>query len=255
MEQPTVWRIKDWDLAFEDRHSREISELKYLRVYTLERRSEAFSVLFSSKSGIFAYGMFWAIVQIAARLPTRGVLEDERGPLTVERIAARLHTQKKHVLQAFAILTSPEVGWLIPNVRADCAPTMRRSRADDAPITRRSRAENGCTSVSVSETASASVSEGAARDDDADSPRQGDAKATAEEAERLDKRARTIARKPDWLPEGKGWINPRKARELAALPITQPIWDAAMLEAKNSRASARNPAGVAIAAIEKALRA
>lgn len=60
-------------------------------------------------------------------------------------------------------------------------------------------------------------------------------------------RAAYLLRKPEWLPEGKPWIDEEAARELAALPrLTQPLVDRVIRTARDGRKTLDNPAGLVV---------
>ncbi|MBX3380866.1 MAG: hypothetical protein KF805_12300 [Phycisphaeraceae bacterium] len=107
-----TWIVKDWDSVFEDRVSRQIQNVRYARL-PLERESEAFMDLMQTAKGREAYGAFCALLRVAARCKVRGRMEDDRGPLTLERLAARTHIPAKSLKASIEILTSKEVGWLV----------------------------------------------------------------------------------------------------------------------------------------------
>lgn len=106
-----TYRIKDWDRVFENHRSRELKSLDYVS-WPVRSKSEAFQFLMRSPEGVLAFGVFSAIVSEAARCPARGVLADEKGPITVRRLAVRLGTPEALLEAAVNLLTSEDVGWL-----------------------------------------------------------------------------------------------------------------------------------------------
>lgn len=122
-----MWQIKDWGSIFEDRRTREVKELFYVR-WPCNRDAEAVRYLMRTGPGREAFGIFGRLVQIAARCPDRGVLSDSKGPWDEKRVAAFLGCPDRAVAAAFQVLSSSAVGWL---VRADQAPTARRPSADE----------------------------------------------------------------------------------------------------------------------------
>jgi len=107
----TTYRIKQWNDVFEDFRSRQVGRLRFLP-FDLTRNSEAYQGLVASDRGIAAYGVFWALVLVAARCPVRGVLSDEKGPFTVRRLAVRTRMSEEAINDAIQILTDQEIGWL-----------------------------------------------------------------------------------------------------------------------------------------------
>ncbi len=128
------WQIKDWNEVFEDYRSREVARLRFA-LWPLDRKSEACALLMQSEKGIFAFGVFARLVEVAARGNPRGVLRDEKGPLTPPRLAVRTGISAKHLERAICILKAPDCGWLIPWSEDDPAHRPRTdTRTDGAPM-------------------------------------------------------------------------------------------------------------------------
>jgi len=149
----TTYRIKCWNRTFEDRRSREIDRLKYVNV-PVSDDGEGFRMLMSTPEGVQAYGAFIAVVRIAARMKSRGVLKDERGPLTARRLAVLAGMPHEVMEKALPMLASDDIGWLEDAEKAvaeasepdidgendehdDEEPMERPPRADRAPTARR----------------------------------------------------------------------------------------------------------------------
>jgi hypothetical protein len=85
----TTYRIKDWHETFENHDSRKIKgALKWVQ-FPCRQDSTAFVKLSRTTQGTAAIGVFGVLVQLAARCPERGLLEDDKGPWTPERYADR----------------------------------------------------------------------------------------------------------------------------------------------------------------------
>ena len=85
----TTYRIKDWHDTFENHDSRKIKgALKWVQ-FPCRQDSTAFVKLSRTTQGTAAIGVFGVLVQLAARCPERGLLEDDKGPWTPERYADR----------------------------------------------------------------------------------------------------------------------------------------------------------------------
>jgi hypothetical protein len=68
---------------------------------------------------VAAYGVFVALVQIAAKVPVRGVLADEKGPMSDNVLAARIGCPLEVLTKALQVLTGPDVGWIIVQASTD----------------------------------------------------------------------------------------------------------------------------------------
>lgn len=143
----TVYAIKGWDRTFENRRTRELESLSYV-CWPTRQDSEAFTVLVRSPEGHAALGMFGALVQLAARCKPRGVLVDDRGPITAARYARRYGLSEAESDRLWSLLVSPEVGWLVPHVTCEArangsalAAHIAAPTADDATTERRRGAD------------------------------------------------------------------------------------------------------------------
>lgn len=135
-----VYQIKQWHGVFEDHNSRRLPKLNYVGL-PVSRQSEVFTLLMESKDGLLAYGLFTGpIMRIAASCPVRGVLLDERGPYTADRVARRFNMPRKVVEVGWNLLIHESVGWLI-ETPADAIESAREGARKRALGTAQLRAE------------------------------------------------------------------------------------------------------------------
>lgn len=109
-EQATTYRIKDWDAVFENNRSRQLEQPGYVN-WPVKRRSEAFALLMLEADGLAAFAVFALAVQYAAGCPQRGVLRDDKGPLTADRLAVRFGANLESVRRVWPLLA--KVGWFV----------------------------------------------------------------------------------------------------------------------------------------------
>jgi len=257
-----AWAIKDWDPVFEDRRSREIERLAFLHARVLDRKSDAYALLVAQDGGVEAYGVFWALVLVAARCPVRGVLADDKGVLTPLRMSVKAGIPLSPVERAIPMLSSREVGWLVEVPSADAPPTYRRSTADGigqtadenrknadvAPSKVWVRAERARNTTQQHTTATATATGDTTR------PPIAAAAAVGLSSEEIENRAAYLSRKPSWLGESKRWFSPAVVREFAGdARVTEAIVAEAYAEGKSAR-SLVNPAGVVIKHIRQAVQ-
>lgn len=249
-----AWAVKDWAEVFEDYRSREVDRLQFLHCRVLDRKSEAYAMLVAKDGGVEAYGVFWAIVLIAARCPDRGVLADDKGPMTCSRLAARARMTCAVVDRAITMLSAPDIGWIV-ECNTDVPPTYHRRTTDETsnftdgtskntdgpptkPALRTERARDKTTTKTTTAT-----TQGAA------------AAADGLSADEVKARGAFLRRRPDWLPESKPWIDDDAASELAAMPtLTPEIVTSVYGAAKRAKATLTNPAGYAIKKMREAAK-
>lgn len=108
-----VLEIKDWSSTFDNHRTRAIKgPLKWVS-FPSRQDGEGFLALMRKPNALEAYAVFCLLVQLAAKCPTRGVLADEKGDITPRRFAVRFGFPMKTCDDAFSVLTSEEVGWLV----------------------------------------------------------------------------------------------------------------------------------------------
>lgn len=246
--------IKDWDTVFEDRRSREVNALQYLPVSAHRRESTTARLLGQTASGREAYGLFWWCVLIAATCPRpRGVLSDDRGEWTPERIAAKCGWPVGTVRRAIQTLTATEVGWLYvvaPTAqRAVQAPTDCRPSADELPTERRPTADG----MPVARVRSRDIRTQNTEEQKttASSTATHDAAADGVELERLKARAAALMQRPHWLASDLAWLTQEAALKLARLPIDTDMANDVLRETRRSARNLTNPAGYFITTLEK----
>ena len=130
----TIYAIKGWHQVFENYRSREVQDLRYVS-WPTRQDSEAFTVLCRTVDGHAALGMFGSLVQLAARCKPRGVLLDERGPMTPARYAKRYGISNDDAERLWLLLVA-EAGWLVPHVPGDVplSPLSEPRVTDSAPV-------------------------------------------------------------------------------------------------------------------------
>lgn len=125
-----TYRIKDWDPVFECYRTRErTGPLSWIQIPT-KQDALGFRILMSSPEGVKAYGIFIALVQVAAKTPERGTLADEHGAMSCKSLAFRIGCGEAVMREAMEVLTSQEIGWVIDDAPAAHPPTTRLPPVD-----------------------------------------------------------------------------------------------------------------------------
>lgn len=232
-------KIKAWQRVFENNRTRELDAPRYV-CWPTKQDSEGFCELARTAEGTVALGVFGVLVQWASRAPVRGVLADERGEMNAERYAKRYGLPVADAQVAFATLVA--VGWLETD---DELPTDCRSGADVVPIDCRPPADV------VPKDRSRRGQEGRGQEQEQDA-----SGGAAPDAASLDEWAKSKAKRPDWLPDGKPWITAATWLKLAAdrPTLTADELAAILREAREGRHTLMNPAAFVIARIKASRR-
>ncbi len=137
----TALAIKDWASRFS------LSEFeKKIKVWNrvpipVALGGERFRKLMRTAPGRDAFAIFVALVEVAANTRPRGLLVDERGPLSIESIAIRTGIPVAAVQRAVECLTSDEIGWLVRVEFPEVSPEADRTASGPRPLFNRPEAK------------------------------------------------------------------------------------------------------------------
>ena len=109
-ERPT-YRVRDWTRHFENAGSRKIRALSWVAIPN-KHDSARYRRVMTLRDAISIYGAWLLIVQVASKMPTRGTLANENGPLDAEDLSAWTGAPAKVFERAFQVLTDSKIGWL-----------------------------------------------------------------------------------------------------------------------------------------------
>lgn len=106
-----VWAVKKWNATFENAASRKVNRLSYGNL-PLDQGSLRFKRLMQTSAGAAAFGHFMSIVQVAATCPHRGLLFRSDRAMDIIDVAAQIGVPSGPLKKSWAVLSSPEIGWL-----------------------------------------------------------------------------------------------------------------------------------------------
>lgn len=105
-------KVRNWGQNFECAQSRKVAgPLKFVAVPT-KHDGKSYRRLMAHKNGQAIYCAWILIVQVAAKCPSRGILADDDGPLTVEDLFIKTGCPSTLFEEAFEVLSSKPIGWL-----------------------------------------------------------------------------------------------------------------------------------------------
>jgi hypothetical protein len=106
-----AYRIRDWRQRFETPESRKCKALNWVAVPN-KHDGLGYRRLLRTPDGPAIYGAWVAILAVASKCPTRGVLADEAGPLSAADISLKCDFPEELIARALGVLSSAEIGWL-----------------------------------------------------------------------------------------------------------------------------------------------
>lgn len=120
-----TYRIKDWDKHFENHESRKVKGVRWVALPNKhDGKSYRRLTKLPDAPGVFA--AWTLIVQVASKVPVRGILADEDGPLTSEDLSDMTGFPVKIFDQAFKALSDKKIGWLEVEKDEDESPVISR---------------------------------------------------------------------------------------------------------------------------------
>lgn len=130
--KPT-YRIKDWDKHFENHESRKVKRAYWVPIPN-RHDGKSYRRIASHPEGVAVFAAWTLILEVASKMPDRGVLADEDGPLDSEDLAAMTGFPAPIFDAAFNLLTQQRFGWLTSSAT--------RQRAAKSPATSRNLPES-----------------------------------------------------------------------------------------------------------------
>lgn len=106
-----IYRIKDWDRLFEKAQTRKCTGMNWVAVPN-RHDGTGYATVAAHERACELFAAWILILEIASRMPTRGVLFKDGKPITPKDLAKRTRFPENIFHLAFAVLVEPEIGWL-----------------------------------------------------------------------------------------------------------------------------------------------
>jgi hypothetical protein len=115
------YAVKDWDKHFENSESRKIKSLTWVPVKN-KHDGKGYRRVCQHPRSVQVFCAWSLIVQVASKMPTRGLLRDDDGPLTTSDLSAKTGYPESIFDEAIKVLTDPKIGWLVVVKEKEKAP-------------------------------------------------------------------------------------------------------------------------------------
>lgn len=106
-----MYRVKNWQEHFENHESRKVKRVSWVAVPN-KHDGKGYRRVAASPDGVPVLAAWTLILQVASKMPVRGVLADEDGPLDSTDLAAMTGFPAEIFEKAFKLLIEPKIGWL-----------------------------------------------------------------------------------------------------------------------------------------------
>jgi hypothetical protein len=108
--KPT-YQIKDWDTHFENHDSRRITNARWFPMPN-KHDGKSYRRIAAHAEGIPVFTAWTLMLEVASKMPARGILADEDGPLDAEDLSSMTGFPAHIFEAAFKVLTEQRIGWL-----------------------------------------------------------------------------------------------------------------------------------------------
>lgn len=116
MDHKPLYQIVEWDRDFEVSQTRRTAKTAGAKHHWVaipnKHDGKGYLRVASQKNGVEIFAAWCLMVQLASKMPIRGVLADKDGPLTLEDMAIKTRMPLAIFEQAAEYLTRQEIGWL-----------------------------------------------------------------------------------------------------------------------------------------------
>lgn len=106
------YRVANWIDAYETNETRKLVRLRWVPVPN-RHDGLGFRRVAAREDRCEVYAGWLLTLEVASRMPVRGTLENEAGPLGAEDLALMTGFPAAIFERAFAFLSSPKIGWII----------------------------------------------------------------------------------------------------------------------------------------------
>lgn len=107
-----AWVIKDWDKHYENAQSRKTKNAHWIPLPN-KHDGKGFRRLFKREDSSDVFTGWILLLQLASKMPKRGILRDEDGDLTFEDMALKTGCSEAVFETAINALNGKEIGWII----------------------------------------------------------------------------------------------------------------------------------------------
>ena len=106
-----TYRIKDWDKYYEKSQGRRCEKMSWVAVPN-KHDGKGYRRVARHERAVELFTAWILIVQVASKMPVRGLLVDADGPLDAEDLADKTGYPATIFNLAFSVLVEAKIGWL-----------------------------------------------------------------------------------------------------------------------------------------------
>lgn len=108
------YEIRDWNKHFEKSDTRRCKSMSWIAVPN-RMDGKGYRRIAAHPRNVEIFAAWILICEIASKMPVRGVLRDEDGPVSPEDMAFMTGYPESIFVLALPVLVLPRIGWLVVN--------------------------------------------------------------------------------------------------------------------------------------------
>jgi len=137
MTEQQVYAVRDWPIHFENAQSRRVPRLSWVP-FPNKHDGKGYRRLMNHPKSTILFSGFILIVEVASKMPTRGILFDDGRVIDSEDLSLMTGFPKEHFDLCFDVLTQEKYQWLVCDT-----PSALRSHYERALLEQKGREEKG----------------------------------------------------------------------------------------------------------------
>ena len=106
-----TYRVKNWDKHYEKAQTRRCEKMSWVAIPN-KHDGKGFRRVARHERSVELFTAWILIVQVASKMPVRGLLVDDDGPLDAEDMADKTGFPAEIFHLAFPVLVEAKIGWL-----------------------------------------------------------------------------------------------------------------------------------------------
>ena len=123
-----TYRIKNWDMYYEKAQGRRCKKASWVAIPN-KHDGKGFRRVAKHKRNVELFTAWILIIEVASKMPERGLLVDDDGPLDAEDLADKTGFPAEIFHLAFTVLTEPKIGWIERVAGNEIVPELESARS------------------------------------------------------------------------------------------------------------------------------
>ncbi len=106
-----IYSVHNWDVHYENSESRKVKTCRYVCTPN-KHDGRGYGRMMAHPESERLFAAWNAIIQVASKMPSRGILKDQDGPLTPQDMAFKTRLKAETFQIAFSFFSDQSMGWM-----------------------------------------------------------------------------------------------------------------------------------------------